>query len=223
MAMPRRSPMCCPECQRQVGQPDVRKGNCPYCETKICIPKAYYRPATTISVIAIVLIAIKTFPNFATSPGKLPLVIPWSVMLFVVFHTILLLFRTTWMFGSPPVLERQASLRTRPMCCPECQRRVGIGVVGRGKCSYCETKLCIPKTYYRRAMTINIVAIVLFVIKTFPIFITSPGKFILWDVMLFIVFVTAGFLLSLTWLLVSPPVLERAYANDTFTTLRLND
>ena len=109
------------------------------------------------------------------------------------------------------------------MCCPECQRRIGIEVVGRAKCSYCETKIRIPKAYYRPAMTINVVAIVLFVIKTFPIFIASPGKFILWDVMLFIVFVIVGFLLSLTWLIVSPPVLKRAYANDTFTTLRLND
>jgi hypothetical protein len=221
MAMPRRKPMCCPECQRQIGQSDVRRENCPYCETKIYVPTAYYRPATTISVIAIVLIVIKTFPNFATSPGKLPLVIPWSVMLFLLFHTILLFFRTTWMFGSPPVVERQTSLR--PMCCPECQRRVGIDVAGRGKCYYCETKICIPKPYYRPALTINAVAVVLFVIKTFPIFITSPGKFILWDVMLFVAFVTIGFLLSISWLLVSPPVLKRAYANDTFTTLRLSD
>jgi hypothetical protein len=221
--MPRRKPMCCPECQQQVGHPDLRRGNCPYCESKICISRAYYRPATTISVIAIVLIVIKTFPNFATSPGKLPLLLPWSVMLFVAFHTILLFFRTTWMFGSPPVLERETSLKARPMCCPECQRRVGIDGLRRGRCSSCETKFCIPKTYYRPALTINVVAVVLFVIKTFPIFITSPGKFFLWDVMLFLAFVTIGFLLCMSWLLVSPPVLKRAYANDTFTTLRLND
>jgi hypothetical protein len=39
--------MSCPECKQQILFNDVKPRNCPHCDTKICIPKAYFRPAAT--------------------------------------------------------------------------------------------------------------------------------------------------------------------------------
>ena len=47
--------------------------------------------------------------------------------------------------------------------------------------------------------------------------------FLLWIVALCILMVVVTFLASLVLIFFFPPVLDRAYANDKFTTLRLDD
>ena len=47
--------------------------------------------------------------------------------------------------------------------------------------------------------------------------------FMLWFVVMFAVFLGVIFLSDLVLIFLFPPVVERTYANDTFTTLRLDD
>jgi len=96
----------------------------------------------------------------------------------------------------------------------------------RGACIYCEAKICIPRSYFRRATIPSVVFTILFVVKTFPMFVKSSASFplfMLWLVLVFGVLNVAILLLTLLALRLAPPTVERIHSNDTFTKLRLGD
>ena len=77
---------------------------------------------------------------------------------------------------------------------------------------------------------ISAITALLVLIKTYRIMLApSPATFtnftlfMLWFVMLFAVLVATMFLSGLASLFLFPPVVERVYANDKFTVLRLGD
>lgn len=99
-------PMTCPECQRQVLPVDIRLGRCPFCETKICIPRTYFRPAAMLSLIVATLVLAETFPVFVISPASFPFFMLWLLIVFVAFVVTLFLLTKALLFVSPPVVER---------------------------------------------------------------------------------------------------------------------
>ncbi len=98
--------MTCPECTRAVRRLDIRAGRCPACSTKICIPKAYYRPIQILGVVVTIVFIVRTFSIFFTSPASFPLVMLWFVLILVVLYCSLWLglFVSCRMF--PPTLKR---------------------------------------------------------------------------------------------------------------------
>lgn len=118
----------------------------------------------------------------------------------------------------------------RALSCPECHRELRYSYVKQGTCPYCKTKICIPKSYSRPGAAVGIVAAVFFLIETYRIMLApSPDTptnfllFMLWFAVMFAVFLGATFLSDLALIFLFPPVVERAYANDTFTSLRLDN
>jgi predicted membrane protein len=64
------------------------------------------------------------------------------------------------------------------------------------------------------------------VVKTFSHFVKSPANFglvMLWLVLVFLCFYVSFRVLIIVWLLVFPPQIEKIYANDSITKLRLSD
>lgn len=113
--------------------------------------------------------------------------------------------------------------KRRSMRCPGCSRSLGIADVSRGRCWWCETKICIPKTYFGPAVVSAIFITIGFIVTTFSTFIKSFPLTMLWALLLFLVLNCSFWIGVLVSLLVSPPIIERIYANDEITRLRLDD
>ena len=118
----------------------------------------------------------------------------------------------------------------RPLLCPECHRQLRFMNVKLGSCPFCETKICIPKSYGCRAALFGATLVVIFVIETYRIMLApSPSTFtnfvlfILWFVVMYAIFFSTTALSSFVHVWLFPPVVKRAYANDAFTTLRLDE
>ena len=118
----------------------------------------------------------------------------------------------------------------RALLCPECHRQLRFANVRQGSCPYCNTKICIPKTYFRPAGLIGAFATIVFLVETYRVMLApSPDTFInfvlftLWFVIMFAILLGTTALSTTLMLVVYPPVLKRAYANDIFTSLRLGD
>jgi hypothetical protein len=123
-----------------------------------------------------------------------------------------------------------AAMRRRALLCPECHRQLLFTNVKQGSCPYCNTKICIPKGFSRPAGLIGAIAVIVFLIETYRTMLAPPpdtftnfAVFMLWFVIMFVVFLATTFLSSYVLILLFPPVVERAYANDTFTSLRLDE
>lgn len=99
-------PMTCPACSRPVRFLDIKAGRCPVCSTRICVPKAYYRPIQVLSVVITIAFIVETFSTFFTSPASFPLVMLWFVMILVVFFCTVLLGTFVWYLMFPPPIER---------------------------------------------------------------------------------------------------------------------
>ena len=118
----------------------------------------------------------------------------------------------------------------RPLLCPEYHRQLIFKHIKLGTCPFCGTKIFIPKSYARPAALIGATAVVVFIIETYRIMLApSPSTvinfvlFMLWFVVMYAIFLSATALSSFVYVWPFPPVVKRAYANDTFTTLRLGD
>ena len=103
--MKKRVPMTCPQCRRAIRFLDVKKGRCPSCEIKLCVPKTYFRPAHVLAIVVTVVILVRTFSTFVKSPASFPLVMLWLLMLVSVRASLTLLFSVVSMFISPPTME----------------------------------------------------------------------------------------------------------------------
>jgi hypothetical protein len=114
----------------------------------------------------------------------------------------------------------------RGLFCPECARQLRYSVVKEGTCPHCKTKICIPKSWSRPGAAVGAIAGVWFFAESYGRVLAPPANFIvvlLWFVALFAVFVAVTFLSDLLLIFFFPPAVERVYANDAFTTLRLDD
>ena len=120
----------------------------------------------------------------------------------------------------------QDGLARRPLTCPSCSRSIGFLDLRQGRCRWCDTKICIPKAYYRPIQLSAVIITLIFVVGTFSTFFTSPASFslvMLWFVLIFVVHICAMWLLAFVYFRISPPVVERVYAYDNITRLRLDD
>ena len=102
--------LLCPECRRQISFKSVKLGSCPFCGTKICIPRSYGRPAAVIGATAVLIFVIETYRiMLAPSPSTVSnfvLFLLWFVVMFAIFFsaTTLSSFVFVWLF--PPVVRR---------------------------------------------------------------------------------------------------------------------
>jgi hypothetical protein len=102
---PRKTPITCPACSRAVRSRDIKAGRCPACNTKICIPKTYYRSSKLLSLIVTILFIVETFSTFFTSPASFPLVMLWLLMIFAVNIASILLINFVSYRMFPPVVK----------------------------------------------------------------------------------------------------------------------
>jgi len=112
------------------------------------------------------------------------------------------------------------------MKCPACSRSLTFVDLRRGRCPWCDTRICIPKTYYRPVQVSAVVITLAFIATTFSTFFTSPASFplvMLWFLLIFLVCICGLWIGAFVSFRVSPPVIERVYANDEMTRLRLDD
>jgi uncharacterized paraquat-inducible protein A len=116
--------------------------------------------------------------------------------------------------------------RRRGLFCPECNRQLRYSVVKAGTCPHCKTKICIPKSWSRPGAVAGAIAAIWFVDVSYGRVWAPPVNGVvslLWMVAVFAVFMAVTFLSGLVLIFFFPPVVERIYANDTYTTLRLDD
>ena len=113
-----------------------------------------------------------------------------------------------------------------PMICPECRGRVRLEEIREGRCRGCNTRICIPRSYYLPGRLIGLIVVATYIYKTYSHVLTSDTSFVL------LIFWIVSFLpiqLGVTWLAlfvtsgIFPPEIERIHANDTFTRMRLDD
>ena len=110
--------------------------------------------------------------------------------------------------------------------CPECNRVVTFSDVRVGRCSHCNTKICIPRRYYQPVSTGACIFTLFVVAGTGSLVWVSPPVFshlILWLFLLVVTFYVVLFALAFIWVRISPPPIERIHANDSITRLRLDD
>jgi hypothetical protein len=113
-----------------------------------------------------------------------------------------------------------------PMTCPACMRAVRPRDIKAGRCSACNARICIPRTYYRRPRILSLIVTVFFIVETFSTFFTSPASFPLvmfWFVLIFVVNVASLFLFVFVSFRLFPPEVKGAHANDDIAVLRLGD
>jgi hypothetical protein len=114
----------------------------------------------------------------------------------------------------------------RGLFCPECTRQLPYLVVKGGTCPHCKTKICIPKSWSRPGAVVGAIAGIWFLAESYHRVLAPPASFVvflLWLVALIAVAVVVTFLSDLVLIFFFPPAVERVYANDTFTSLRLDD
>jgi|GEM_PF-1337677 hypothetical protein len=112
------------------------------------------------------------------------------------------------------------------MLCPECHGLLSFKNAVLEMCPRCKTKICIPKTYWRRATLQACAVTLLYLVKTFTLFFKSPASFplvMLWLALAFPILIGSMLLFGLLSIRLSPPLVQRIHANDTFTRLRLGD
>ena len=123
-------------------------------------------------------------------------------------------------------MDDTESPKRASMACPACSRALGFVDLRRGRCWWCETRICIPKAYYRSISVTATVVTIVFIVMTFSTFFTSPASFplvMLWLLLIYVVFFCSLWLGVFVSFRVFPPVVERLYANDVITRLRLDD
>jgi hypothetical protein len=116
--------------------------------------------------------------------------------------------------------------RRRGLLCPECSRQLSYSVVKAGTCPHCKTKICIPKSWGRPGAVVGVIAAIWFVVVSGGRVWAPPVNGVvslLWGVAVLAVFLAVTFLSGLVMIFFFPPTVERVYANDTYTTLRLDD
>jgi hypothetical protein len=117
-------------------------------------------------------------------------------------------------------------MNRRRLLCPECHLELRYSDVKGGTCPHCKAKICIPKSYFRPGGIVGAIAAIWFLVENYRRMLNpSIGgvAFVLWFVALFGLWAAATFLSSMVLIYLFPPLVERAYVNDTFTTLRLDE
>ena len=112
------------------------------------------------------------------------------------------------------------------MTCPACLRAVRFLDIRAGRCPVCSTRICVPKAYFRPIQVLSVVITILFVAETFSIFFKSPASFtlvMLWLALILVVCICSLFLGAFASYRMFPPPIERLYANDEITVLRLDE
>lgn len=96
----------CPECNDVVEFRDVRRERCRHCGTKICIPKAYFRPASIGACLFTLITIVSTGGYVWVSPPVFSYLMLWLVAMLATFLVALFACVWVWWRISPPPVER---------------------------------------------------------------------------------------------------------------------